>query len=1014
MTSTHPRTTGARLLCRLAGRAILAIVAAACAFGSDAVWPSAACAQATTATILGRVVDTSGGILSGATVTVTNELTGLVKSTVTNERGEFTLTFLPVGTYRLAIERDGFNAHQETGLQLSAAQSLNETYKLAVSGMTDEIVVEATPALINATNAQTDIRFSKEQAVELPIFSRDATQMLSLGAGVTANIGGTRGGVSINGLPPSGVSISLDGVDAGRDSEVNSVAMYQDYGRIKGANLEAIQEIHVSKDIFSAELGGTISGNVNVITRAGSNQIHGSLFEEYRSGGLQASDYFTGAHTSQVYHQFGGSFGGPIERDKLFVFGTFEGYRDTGIASVRGSVPTPEFRAQAIAAQPGYAAYLDLFPLPTQPATPGALSAIAEVRMPRGASDNYALVRGDQKIFGNDLLTVRYTRARPAANDTHIMAIHATRRIGLSEAVMATYVHPADHWSSETRIGFNRNDTTRTSTDIDAGASLGFSQAGIVTLGELFVKSGSTASAEHIVAFVTSRHSIKVGGVWRSGLARRLNFQNPGFTYTSAADFLSNQPSSAQFTFGIPEYELSRWEAGGFAQDDIRIPPRLPVNLGLRYDYAGVAQERDDRLYNRVSAFDSTERPPASMYEPDYRGLAPRASFAWKLDDTGATVLRGGFGRFVMPHPLFNLASSVVTAENRSLPFRLTMSRAELLSHGIKFPNTEADVVGFVGSSLEVRPGFESGFRNPYTQQWMLGIQREIGSRLLWEISYVGNHASYIPAINWYNEVDRLTGLRPVAGFGEFNWNTSTDASDYHALQTTLSRRFANGWLFDVNYTYANNMADFDGEMVGGARMQDATRPELERGPTDWSIRHSLKANFIYELPLTRLARTHGRGAELLLGGWQFAGILVAQSGPPFSVTQSSTRQTRVDLIGDPYAGLDGALGRFSQYLNPAAFAKVPQIAASGSGARPGTLGRNALRGPGLWNVDLALSKNLRFTDATRLQLRADLFNAFNVISWTTIDTSIDSATFGQMTGVAPLRRLQISARFTF
>jgi hypothetical protein len=281
------------------------------------------------------------------------------------------------------------------------------------------------------------------------------------------------------------------------------------------------------------------------------------------------------------------------------------------------------------------------------------------------------------------------------------------------------------------------------------------------------------------------------------------------------------------------------------------------------------------------------------------------------------------------------------------------------------------------------------------------------------DVAYVGSHALRLPYDPETNRVDRVTGLRPVAGFGAFNYYQSNDSSNYNALQTSLQKRLSADLAFDVAYTWASNMAYFRGDMHccgGGEQAQDPNDLRSNRGPTTFFVRHVFRSNWIYELPFQRPTGSSNRAAKLALGGWQLGGIYTAQSGMSLPITQSSAAAgSRPDYIGGD-AILDSGL----QYLNRAAFALVPVNSVSKATIRPGTLGHRAVFGPGWWNTDLALSKRLRFTERWNLQLRADMFNAFNHTNFDSVVTGLTSAAFGQFTSTKGARVVQLNARLQF
>jgi hypothetical protein len=347
-------------------------------------------------------------------------------------------------------------------------------------------------------------------------------------------------------------------------------------------------------------------------------------------------------------------------------------------------------------------------------------------------------------------------------------------------------------------------------------------------------------------------------------------------------------------------------------------------------------------------------------------------------------------------------------------PFRVVFSRAEGLQRNLRYPITNAAILPLVRN-----PNFDwtgatinPNFATPYSIQWTLSVQRQLTESMTLETAYVGNHGVKLLMNRQMNTVDRVTGVRPRTGFGEFRHFDTSESTHYHGLQTSLRKRFSQNLLFNAHYTWASNIGFMDGDLTTLSSPQDPNNLALERGPTPFDIRHRFVSDFLYEVPFERWIGATGRAGSLLLGGWQLSGIYSAETGSPINVgTPSSIPGQRADLIGNPYLN-DPA--QPLQYLNKASFARVPQIAASGASARPGTLGRNALRGHGFWNIDLGIGKNLALTEGIRLQIRADMFNAFNHTNFSGINTNIVNASFGMFTSTRGARGMQLNARLTF
>lgn len=989
--------------------------------------PAPAAAQVTTGTIYGRVLDSSRAALPGATVTATNTATATTKATVTGETGDFTLAFLPVGTYDVTIEMPGFKTREETGLEIVSGARVSVTYVLEIGAQQETVTVTSEAPLLNASSAEQDINITAEMVSELPMQNRDISALLNAGTGSSSG-GGT---ISINGLPPRGFTFSVDGVDASPDSEFPSLGLYQNFNYIKGVSVEAVKQVEVSKNIFSAEIGMTVSGNVNIITKSGTNQFRGSAFENFRSGDLRARNFFVKEKQAGTFNQFGGSIGGPIIENRLFFFGAYEGYRDNQDQSFSGNVPSRWVRDRVTAAIPGSQSFFDLWPLPTGPENPGDLQARFTGTNPETRDDNHFVGRVDYNLSPSDYVTARYTRGSPNYLQARLAAGNSRDRRGLNENLSATYTRVfTPTLTSELRFGFNRNSTERVDLIVDAGA-VSIDLSGMPgTGGELFIKKGTNWSLEDSWSWVRGRHSIKFGGIARFWRASRINEEQPVYEFGTLSDLLANRADFAEFQFPLSEFLITSWDAGVFVQDDFRLRPDLTLNLGLRWDYSAVPNERDGRLFNREGPFGGADRgapviqyrDPDSIWEANYDMFSPRLGFAWTLNED--TVLRGGTGVFYIP---FNLFAGPVEIVQNGLgqPVESTLDRADLARLNVRYPDGNAAVLPKVAAASVCdqqalscpATGFitdssiDPNRPNPYSLQWTLGVQRRLSETLVADVAYVGNRGRNLTFSPDLNRVDRATGLmRPVSGLGQFRHYSQDEESDYHSLQMSLRRRFADRIGGSINYTLAENTSIFQGDFACCGRNdnpQELDDLEANRGFTPYFRRHRLFADFIVALPL---------GDSALLRGWQVSGLVDLASGSPLLIRQGTSLSPggRPDYLGsDPS---DAVLGDWDeapyQYLDRSMFERVP-VNARGVLLRPGTAPRRRIIGPGFKNVDLAISKRFQIA-MTRLELRADLYNAFNFVNFNDPNTVIESSSFGRITSAGEGRVAQIGARIEF
>src|SRR5688572_18248325 len=334
---------------------------------------TSAVAQVLEATLYGVVQDTSGAILPGVTVTVTHQGTTFTRDTVSDARGEFALPALPPGAYTIRIELSGFRTYENKGLSLSAGQTVRQTFALEVGALAETVTVaENAPLIETATTSQ--VQSLGEEVREIPVSRRNLQNVILLGSGVSSPDQSVAGGRAfrVNGVGDGGSAITVDGSSAQTNPENRGFGNYGGQNQIEILSVEAVAEVQVAKGVLPAEYGGSIGGQFNMITRSGTIQFHGSLFENFQSDKFASRDPFlppTTAKPKIKFNQFGGSLGGPILQNRVLFFTSFEGYREESGVTVQGNVATPATRERMLAAPPfpETKMILDNMPLPNVP-----------------------------------------------------------------------------------------------------------------------------------------------------------------------------------------------------------------------------------------------------------------------------------------------------------------------------------------------------------------------------------------------------------------------------------------------------------------------------------------------------------------------------------------------------------------------------------------------------------------------------------------------------------------------
>ena len=995
-------------------------------------------AQLTTARFYGIVSDPSGGLIPAAAVTFTHEATGIEYTKTSDAAGEFMFDALRVGVYKLRIEAQGFRAFESRGVELGAGQSVRRTFVLELGEVTQTMDVVAEALEINTVNTEQRQSFTGLQTQQLPLARRNYASLLGVGTGISDIAGGVR----MNGLGKSGAKISVDGTNATGNSEGSYTSLFQSFNYVDTLTIEAIEEVQVVKGVVPAEHGQQLSGNVNLITKSGTNQWHGSAFENFQTEELAARHQFLTSKAPLTFNQFGGSLGGPIKRDRIFIFGAYEGYRERSSQFVSGDVPTQKLRTEMLAAVPAYKTALDIMPLPNLPHAATADRGRWEGAAGTRAHDNHATVKGDVRLSNYSSLALTYARGRPFRLGANFRK-NVRDWHGFMERGTATYVISGAAWTSETRFGYNFNEVDRNDSyffDAIDGSQPeqtfggrrfpGIQADGFFTTGdaEFNNRYGPLYSLEEKFARHFGKHSVKFGAILTRRGSGRVNLEAPQLRYVNKTELLANTPSRFQVFFGQPRYLGRNNDIGFFVQDDWRFSSKLVVNLGVRYDFFSkyvatpeIPTETAgffnlDGLLDDKFNFGPFRDPSRPVENDGWVNIGPRVGFAYNPDGRGKSVIRGGFSVMFGTQPTddYNSAVSRTSFLTRSVVY----SKAEGASLGLRYPVFNDHILPIVTASDQVQREsiFDPRIQNPYSLNTYLGVQRALGPSIVVESAFVGTRGIKYRLRRQFNEVNRITGLRPNPNLGTGIYFDSSQTSSYYSWQSSLRKRFSRGFTGSMHYTWGKGLA-YTGGDTGATfsgdsfvSIQDFFDVRSNRGPSAGDVTHRVVSDFVYEVPV--IAALGGLGRQVL-GGWQVSGIFSARTGAPVLITQGcAISHCRPDYIGGSPILSD--YRQTLQYLNKAAFARVPVISASGATARPGNLGNGAVRLPGAWNLDLSLAKTFPLRESLKFQFRGDAFNFFNHTNFTGMQANINSGVFGRFTGTAGARIVQLSAKLSF
>lgn len=992
-------------------------------------------AQVTTTSITGTVLDPSSAPLPDAALKLTNERTGVERRANSSANGAYRFDFLELGSYTLEIEAAGFRTERRTGLVLEqSGRTVLVDIPLQISSQTESVTVSAEiPLLATSTSEQRESR-AGDLANQLPVGRRDLNRILDLAAGVRAGQG--NGTFIMNGLGSSSLTITQDGTDATSNLETPSTSFSGGFNTLSMTSLEAIEEVQVTKGVLPAEYGRVISGNINVITKSGTNEVHGSGFYLLRRDALNARDPFLPAKAPLNHNQFGGSIGGPVWKNRVFYFAAVEWVRSSLGATVSQTVPTQFLRNAVPSSAPTLRQVLNLFPLPNT-GTPGPTDAVGIFIGPgdQNIDDGNQTYKADAWLTSRWKLTTSYNYSSPTQNIPRAEEINPRRFIGRSHRGALQLTRFANSWNSETRFGYNRPNFERSDglfnaietskpEDFFGGRRLpGFRGLGIQLDGELRLFGDAPQfSLDQKVSLLRGRHAIKFGGMYFRQQYSNLNIENPRFTFSNANDFINNTPNAVRFTFGTPKFLATVNQIGLFVQDDWRVNSSLTLNLGMRWDGFGSPYARGEdggppHHFNpdgfdaafRLGPFRPIDRP----YEPSLQNFAPRFGFAQQIGKK--MVVRGAYG--ILFAPLTgSISRSNTVFTSPEFPFRVDLTRADAARFGVRYDgiqfNEQAIALVTGPSGTSAFNVIDPNIKAPYSQNFSLQVQRQFAKDLVFETGYVGARGVRFIISQQYNEQDRTTRLRPNPSIGTARYVRNGDSTIFNSWQSTLRKRFSSGLSLEAYYTWGKVLSYGQGDVGSGeldnGQLQGFNELGNNRGPADLDAQHDIKWSALYQLP--RLANTNGFVRQVI-GGWQVASIYRYRSGVPLTVFQSNSAvSTRPDVVAgvNPILGISPGL----LYLDRAAFAPVPVV--SGVAIRPGNLGRNALRGPENWNLDFSLGKKFAITERIALDIRADFMNATNRRNYGNPVLDISNNNFGRIASGGPPRDVQLNARFSF
>ncbi len=968
-------------------------------------------AQVDRATVAGRVLDSSGAVVPGASVEVMARATGLTRQTRTDVSGSYRVAGLPAGTYLVTVVKDSFQTMVYDEVKLEVGQTRAMDVVLTVGAVASEVTVTAAATVVDTRTAELGAAVSNEQIEALPLNGRNWASMMAFAPGATNTGEGSQNNIRFFGRARDDNNWTFDGVDATGVKDPRTEASLR-----LVMSTEAIAEFRVSSTNFSADAGTGAGAQVNLVSKSGANQFQGSVFEYFRDEALDERRVLDTLPTEPPFrlNQYGFSLGGPVVRSKTFFFVTYEGLRQTlDTANDRPAlVPSAAFRAQVQALQPALAPVIAAYPLGTARTSDPNIDEYRGRKTLKWNEDSF-LVRLDHRVSDSASLVARLNGVNGLIDSEVRSDLLETRR---SEAFPKNFTAQWQQIVSprsvaEFKFGWNSSPLDRV--DQGLGAEGYEIRNAFTPTRATFVNEEKPQSRSYLGSLLTTMgaHTVKFGGEFRQIDVNVGNGPGISVRWNSIADFLINRTNRIRVDGELPLQEGRRWYGIGYGQTEWRAGDDLTINLGVRYEYYSVMKEAS----GNGNVLDLERCPPTTSsiycapgtpyYFPDKNNFGPRAGLAWQLSPR--FVLRGGYGIYFSPGQ-----NDDVTAAIDSMATRGDLTTAAA------YP-VQDDIPGALSLANSRPRAIQRDREDMYAHIYSASLQGELAANIIAQVGFVGSRGRNVFNRIFINTIDPVTGQRPFGALltTQIDRKSAMGETEYDGLSLGLQRNMRNGWLMQATYTLGRSRDNNAGNGEG-SEWQDARCGDCEWGPSDFDARHSMAMNVVYQLPFGA-GRSHDVDglAGALVGGWDVSAVLMAKSGRPINVTMARTAPDGSDVNQRPnlVPGVEPVLGNTDRWLNSAAFAAP---AANQFGNSP----RNGFRGPSAWQFDLSLNKAIRLGGRTSLDLRLDAFNLFNVDQYGNPAKDFSAPlTFGVLsplnsgpTGTGTARQLQLGLRLNF
>ncbi len=1072
-----------------------------------------ALAQFDTAEVLGTIRDKSESAVSNATVTLSNEGTGIKATAQTGADGSYAFSNVKIGVYTISAEAAGFSRAEAKDITINVNARQRVDLVLQVGTVTETIEVTGAASALQTDSSERGQIVSQKAIVELPLNGRAYSDLALLTTGVlkSPSSASREGSFIVNGLRSTFNNYLLDGIDNNAYGTSNQGFANQ----VAQPSPDAVTEFKVITNNYSAEYGRSGGATIDVALKSGSNQLHGTAYDFVRNTDLNAIGYVFGARPATFrkptlqQNQFGATIGGPIAKNRAFFFGDYEGFRQLAKTLTFASIPTLTERqgilpvavtnpATGSVYAAGTAVPLTSFArkvlndLPT-PTLAGRANNYQQLSLDRNYNDKYD-VKLDGQVRNNLYAFARVSQRKVNIfNEPGIPGLSGGNSNGFTR-VLNQQVSLGTTWTVspqsvvEGRFGISRTrggkqpplvggaselavygitglpETSALTGGLTATTLSGYSQLGRQSTNPQF-QNPLSFDYKLNLSRATGRNTIKAGYEFVA-IRTQVNDINPlygrdsyagGFSRPAGAPADATSFSLADFYFGLrSQYALANYVVGNYrqhenfayVQDDFRLRPNVTLNIGARWEYATPRWERDNVLSNFDPATNAIlKAKDGSIYDrtlvnPDRNNFAPRVGLAWTIMPN--TVFRSGYGiSYIHQNRVgsadllgINYPQVVIATINQTNPldptFRTTQS-------GYPAGLTDAKNFNVANANIAYIP---RDFKTPYVQTWFFSLQRQLMANLVLDVGYVGNHSTGIPVIGDYNQAApqptptstlSLAARRPLPAYGAITWFDPAGSSNYNSLQVKLERRFSAGFAFLNSFVWGkaldNAAQSLDTSGGNDASPQNIRNLAAEKGLSNYDQKLTNVTSAVYQLPVGRgqhFGKGINRGLDAVLGGWQLSVINNALSAPPLNLRAwAGSIPGPFQVVGN-LAGFRGGETFRPNVTGPVraenasditnTYFNVANVQLPTDPSHPfGNAGRNSIRGFGLNQMDLGVSKSFALpVENIRLQFRAEFFNVLNHTNFTPPNTDRSSGAFGTVRSTFAPRQAQLALKLTF